>query len=151
MSTGLPTSTDSLFWIDSANSGFGAGDLDKLGNRCCFLPGIPVSEILLPLRFAHGEGREHLGLRSRRIISGLDDRVGGAIIQGVVLLQRHGYQHIRLFHGAKFVGGDHDGDGFTQHSEAGKGRRWTEWLGFQMDANDNIGPHLFRNVDRECC
>ena len=31
----------------------GTGDLDKLGNRCCFFPGFSVGQILLPLGFAY--------------------------------------------------------------------------------------------------
>jgi len=69
--------------------GTSTGDLDKLGDRSCFLPGCSVSQILVSLGFAYGEGREHLPLRSSRITPCLCDCVGSAVIQSVVLLQWH--------------------------------------------------------------
>ena len=121
----------------------GADDLDKLRDGCCFLPGLPISQILLPFGFAYRESRETLAFEAAASYPAFMIACGGAVIQSVVLLQRHCYKKVGLLHGAEFVRSDHDGDGLTQYRETGESRRRTEWLGFQMDSNDNVGAHLF--------
>ena len=63
-------------------------------------------------------------------------------------MERNGHKKIRLLHGAKFVGSDHDGDGLTQYSKAGEGLLWIKRGNLEVDPEYQVSSHLLGDADR---